>query len=196
MDKEFVPLYQTLAWMLFSGVLLFFARRRVVSMIEVLVERVRLGAEVQIGGLSLGTPPAGLLSGEVGASVTGGERGSAGDLGDLLERRAYPAELTDTLYLIHAAEVLTPRTTPGSGRYRVRVWVESFPEAELRDVESVTYRLYDDFPQRVLSTTARDKNFELWLNVYGEFTIVAYAKKKKGGAFLFRYLDLPGRPPD
>jgi hypothetical protein len=62
----------------------------------------------------------------------------------------------------------------------------------------VTYRLYDDFkPRTVVATEAREREFELWLNVYGEFTIIAYAERENGeGLWLTRYLDLPGRPPD
>lgn len=196
MGKDFVPLYETVAWMLFSGILLFLARGRVGRLMDALVRRVQLGGKLQVGGFLLGEPPASLMSGAVGASITGGETSSEKDLEGRLDRRDYPSELSDALYLIHASEVITPRTTPGSGRYRVRIWVEGFPYAEVGSVESVTYRLYDDFPQRILTTTARDRNFELWLNVYGEFTVVAYAKRKNGGVFLFRYLDLPGRPPD
>jgi hypothetical protein len=37
----------------------------------------------------------------------------------------------------------------------------------------------------------------LWLNVYGEFPVLAYVERKaKPGVWLTRYLDLPGRPPD
>ena len=196
MCKAFVPLYQTLAWMFFSGILLFLVRRKLGSLLDAVVRRVQLGGKLQIGGFLLGEPPPSLKSGEAGASITGGETPSETGIEHQLATRHYPSGLTDSLYLVHAAEVLTARTTPRSGRYRVRVWVEGFPGTDLSEVESVTYRLYDDFPRRVLSTTARDKNFELWLNVYGEFTVVAYAKRKSDGVFLFRYLDLPGRPPD
>ena len=78
------------------------------------------------------------------------------------------------------------------------VLVEAYEEKLLAGIRRVTYRLYDDFkPRKVVATEAKAQEFELWLNVYGEFTIVAYAEMENGeGIWLARYLDLPGRPPD
>lgn len=100
--------------------------------------------------------------------------------------------------LLHQAEVLQPRTSPKSGRYRVRVWVESIePERPLSDIESVTYHVWSDFKQPVLSTSDRNSNFDLWLSIYGEFPVLALVKTKDGNSLeLQRFIDLPGRPPD
>ena len=100
--------------------------------------------------------------------------------------------------IIHQAETLQPRSSPGSGRYRVRAWIESFDEASvLKEIESVTYRVWDDFRNNTLTTTDLSSNFDLWLNVYGEFPILAFVKMRDGSLIeLQRYLDLPGRPPD
>lgn len=102
------------------------------------------------------------------------------------------------LCVIHETEVLQPRTSPGSGRYRVRVWIESFAEKNtLSDVESVTYRVWSDFRNNTLTTANKSSNFDLWLNIYGEFPLLAFVKMRDGSTIeLQRYLDLPGRPPD
>lgn len=99
--------------------------------------------------------------------------------------------------LLHQAEVLTPRVAPKSGRYRVRVWIEAIQDRPLDDIDSVTYRVWDDFRNRVLATSDKNSSFDLWLNVYGEFPVIALIKTKDGAEFqLQRYLDLPGRPQD
>ena len=100
--------------------------------------------------------------------------------------------------LLHQAETLEQRTTPGSGRYRVRVWLESIEGMRsLREVESVTYHIWYNFEQPVLATTDIKSNFDLWLNVWGEFPVLALLRTKSGEQIeLHRHLDLPGRPPD
>jgi len=61
----------------------------------------------------------------------------------------------------------------------------------------VTYRISHDARPPIISTTSTETNFDLWLNVYGEFPALAYVERKnKPGVWLTRYLDLPGRPPD
>lgn len=85
-----------------------------------------------------------------------------------------------------------------SGRYRVRVWIEAIEHRlPLSEIESVTYRVWDDFRNTTLATSDASSNFDLWLSLYGEFPILAFIKKKNGDTFeLQRYLDLPGRSPD
>ncbi len=100
--------------------------------------------------------------------------------------------------LVHQAEVVQPRTSPKSGRYRVRVWVESIERARsIADIASVTYHVWNDFNPSVLSTTNQASNFDLWLSVYGEFPVLALVTTKGGETYeLQRFIDLPGRPPD
>lgn len=100
--------------------------------------------------------------------------------------------------LLHQSEELQPRTSPMSGRFRVRVWVESIERSRaLSEIESVTYHVWHDFDNPVLSTANAKSSFDLWLNIYGEFPILATIKLKSGEQFdVQRYIDLPGRPPD
>ncbi len=100
--------------------------------------------------------------------------------------------------LIHQTEVVQLRTSPKSGRYRVRVWIESFElQKPISDIASVTYHVWNDFNPPVLSTSDQASNFDLWLSVYGEFPVLALVTTKGGETYeLQRFIDLPGRPPD
>jgi prokaryotic YEATS domain len=99
--------------------------------------------------------------------------------------------------LLHQAEMVQPRTSPRSGRYRIRVWIEPMERRPLSDIASVTYHVWNDFNPPVLSTSDETSNFDLWLSVYGEFPLLALVTTKSGETFeLQRYIDLPGRPPD
>jgi hypothetical protein len=100
--------------------------------------------------------------------------------------------------LLHQTEVLQERTSPKSGRYRVRVWIETIKgNRSISDIESVTYHVWNDFRHPVLSTSDAKSNFDLWLSIYGEFPVLALIKLRSGDKVeAHRYIDLPGRPPD
>jgi hypothetical protein len=110
---------------------------------------------------------------------------------------AYQEIVAADYCLLHATEVMHPRTTPGSGRYRIRVWIEEIVDRPLEDIESVTYHVWEDFNQTIFTSCSQKSQFDLWMNVYGEFPVLALVKLKDGGSILLqRYLDIPGRPPD
>ncbi|WLH44308.1 pYEATS domain-containing protein [Pseudomonas beijingensis] len=100
--------------------------------------------------------------------------------------------------LLHQTETLRPRTTPKSGLFKVRVWVEPIDQDnDLDEIESVTYRVWEDFPQSVIASSDQKSSFDLWLKIYGEFPVLAVVRKKNGETFqLMRHIDLPGRPLD
>lgn len=100
--------------------------------------------------------------------------------------------------LLHQSETLRPRTTPGSGLFKVRIWVEPLdPDNNIAEIESVTYRVWEDFPESVIASSDQQSSFDLWLKIYGEFPVLAVVKKKSGETFqLMRHIDLPGRPMD
>lgn len=112
--------------------------------------------------------------------------------------KLYEQHVADGYCVLHESEVIRHRTSPNSGRYRVRVWIESFmPNAKMADIEMVTFRVWNDFRNSTLSTSNSKSNFDLWLNIYGEFPIMAILKLKNGELIkLNRFLDLPGRPVD
>lgn len=108
------------------------------------------------------------------------------------------ANLVQTGYcLIHEATEIVQRTSPGSGRYEARLWIESIEERSLQDIKSVTYKVWKDFPTDTYKTEDMTSSFDLWLRVYGEFPVIALIELRTGErATLQRYLDLPSRPPD
>nr|WP_191756950.1 pYEATS domain-containing protein [Komarekiella delphini-convector] len=49
----------------------------------------------------------------------------------------------------------------------------------------------------MIATESHQNQFELWLNIWGEFTVIAYVERKNQEAlWLTRYLDLPVCPLD
>jgi hypothetical protein len=113
--------------------------------------------------------------------------------------RSYKTLVEFGFVLVHLAEVLHTRTSPKSGRYRVRVWVECIDSSKtpLASIDSVTYHVWEDFSQPIVTTSDASSSFDLWMNVYGEFPVLAVIRTKTGKEIeLQRFIDLPGRPPD
>ena len=113
-------------------------------------------------------------------------------------QKSYSTLVSFGFVLRHQAEVVHPRTSPKSGRYRVRIWIEAIERRRhLSDIESVTYHVWSDFKQPVISTSNQYSDFDLWLSIYGEFPVLALVKTKDGRTYgLQRFIDLPSRPPD
>ena len=135
-------------------------------------------------------------TGGVATSDTSGTRTDSQVVSSI--ESAYNNLVSFGFVLVHQTEVVQPRTSPKSGRYRVRVWVESIePQRPISDIVSVTYHVWHDFNPPVLSTSDQASNFDLWLSVYGEFPVLALVTTKNGDTYeLQRFIDLPGRPPD
>lgn len=196
---DWVPFFQTALWVAFIAVLIAIFWRQVHALMDAVVRRVTAGATIKAGPVEIGAPPSILRTQEAASATAEGKEGIEApvDIAATLSAKRFPEGIVEDVYLVHQAEVLRERTAKQSGRYRVRVWLESY-SGDLRDITRVTYRLFDDFrPRTVVATAAREREFELWMNAYGEFTIVAIAERAEGPPiWLTRYLDLPGRPPE
>jgi hypothetical protein len=58
------------------------------------------------------------------------------------------------------------------------------------NIAAVHYVLHESFGKRLLTSTSRKKGFEVWLSIWGEFTIIAVVEHKNGSVIaLSRYLD-------
>jgi hypothetical protein len=202
-DSGWVPLFQTLAWILFWAILIRFIYRnfnlQLGGLLSAIVNRVQQGSPIEAGTFKLGVPSA-VANQQVNSATSEGTKGASlsEDLNEeVLNYQQYPTGIIEEVYLLHAAEIVSPRTENRKGSYQVKVWLEADTDIDFNECEQVVYRLHESFNQRVIATEAKNNQFELWLNVWGEFTIIAYVKRKnKEPLWLTRYLDLPGRPPD
>ena len=200
LSKEFAALYVAAVWVVFWSIVLYSFRRYLLALVDALVGRIQRGSSVTIGPVSIGEPPKELKeSGVGGVAVSDPSKSAAVPPGPAVHQldAEYRRIVEDGYFLLHAAEVIRERTSPRSGRYRVRIWLESYHDERLENVVSVTYRVWDDFARPVIGTASRATNFDLWVSIYGEFPVLAYIERKNGtGALVGRYIDLPGRPPD
>lgn len=201
--KDWIPLFQTIIEsalpLLFITILVIILWKKLHFIIDSLVVRIQKGAPVKLGSLlDVGAAPKGLQSGKVSTATSEGTEGSGTPekVKEGLLQHKYPPEINEDLYLVHAVKETRPYTGPGTGRWMVRVYVEAYEEEkQLDEIIRVTYRLHDTFMKKVIATEDRDKAFELWINIYGEFNLIAYVERKDKPSFwLTRYLDLPGRP--
>ena len=164
------------------------------------MERVRAGAKITVGMVSLEGAPPEIKENKSGIVAVTEDSGSDVIPAPLTKESInseYKRLIDQQYFCCTKVEVIRERTTPKSAIYRVRVWVESYFDQPLDQIIRVTYRVWDDADQPIISTTARRKHFELWLSLYGEFPVLAYIERKgKPGVWVTRYHDLPGRPID
>jgi hypothetical protein len=204
LDAAWVPFWQTLSWIFFWIFLLFFIQRsfsqQLGGFLTALVTRVQQGSPLKAGadGIEIGSPPPAITNQQVDTATSEGVRGIAvpQDVEEMvLHYQKYTREISETFYLLHATEVITPATKQQAGHYRVRIWLEADTPQDYNQTLRVTYRLHDSFKPQVIATESQKNQFELWLNVWGEFTVVAYVERNdKPPVWVTRYLDLPGRP--
>src|SRR5436190_7367940 len=168
-SKEFVDLYTTLLWILFWSVLLIAFRKQLAVLIGTISTKVKDGASVELFGIKFGASPPKSLSNDPGTVAVSDKHASKPETSTVasLDKR-YELLKSDRFYLLHASEVLSARTKPYSGLYRIRVWVESLEGPINKDsgILKVTYRLWDDFGEPVISTASAESNFDIWLTVY------------------------------
>lgn len=200
--KDWIPLIQTLVEtglpLLFGTFVVLLFWKKVLLIVDALVVRIQAGAPVKIGSVDIGAVPEAVKSGEAKSATSEGAHGvnTPEEIKSALQKRQYPAEITDELYLVHSSQETKPYRGPRTGQWLVRAYVEAYEDDSLLDeIVRVTYRLHDSFGENVLTTEARDKAFELWISIYGEFNLIAHVERKnKPDLWLTRYLDLPGRP--
>lgn len=137
------------------------------------------------------------LTGKTGVATSESvTRAVAPDVTGELSRR-YEAAVASGYCMIHEARMVTPRTSPRSGRFEARIWIEAITDKSLSDIRAVTYKVWHDFDPDTYRTEERGSNFDLWLKIYGEFPVIALVELNDGASiYLERYLDLPTRPQD
>jgi len=142
--------------------------------------------------------PASIRGTDTGVATSDAQRAITDPAVTLTIEQAYSEFVQFGFVLVHKTEVIRPRTSPRSGRYRVRVWVESIEQQRpLSEIESVTYHVWHDSRPPILTTEDQKTSFNLWLSIYGEFPVLALVKTHDGQTYeLQRFIDLPGRPPD
>lgn len=197
-DTGWISIIPSVLWFVFALCFVIILRRRLWLVLDAIISRIQGGAPLGLGPLNIGSPPPALRSGELKSATAEGTSGVEApvDVETMMIERRFPSEITDALYLVHVSQVITPYSGPGTGRWRVRVYVEAYDDDTLlRRIKRVTYRLHDTFNPKAISTEARDNAFELWMNIYGEFNLVAYVERDGDAPlWLTRYIDLPGRP--
>jgi prokaryotic YEATS domain len=91
-----------------------------------------------------------------------------------------------------------------NGEYPVRVFLEFYDDVRgvastphrakfsRKQIAAVHYLLHESFGKRLITSTSQRKEFEAWLSIRGEFTIIAIVEHKDGSTIaLSRYLSLP-----
>ena len=197
MTEAWSSFLQTLLWISIIVYFIFKLRKLIQFLPDIIKNRLEEGASFDVGPVSIGTPPEAIKKGEKGAVTSEGTGGipTSKELEFILINRMYPTGFSDDYYLVHSWESPQESSEGSESQFRIRLWLEASPEQSLDNVSRVTYRLLQEFSRQVVSTEARGRDFELWLNTSKELNVIAYVERRdQTSIWLNRHLTLPGRP--
>ncbi len=192
-DPALVPLLQTILWIAFWVFVTVLIRTS--RLFTVLVKRIEAGSPLRAGYFELGAPPA-LMNPSVEAVTAEGVDGipvSPSATEAVVDYQKHSTAIAEAVYLVHAAREISSRTAAAPGRYWVKVWLDAYTDTEFNACTRVTYRLHESFKHPIVATEAKEKHFEVWMEICEEFTVVAYVEREaKEPLWLTRFIDLPG----
>ncbi len=188
---------QTLLWISIIVYFIFKLRKVIQFLPDILKKRLEEGAPFSIGPVSIGTPPEAIMKGEKGAVTSEGTGGisASQEIESIMLNSRYPAGVSDEYYLVHSWEAVHQSDKDDVEQFRIRLWFEALNRQLLDNISRVTYKLPQEFPQQVVATEAKGRDFELWFNTSKEINIMALvAKEDNTSMWLSRHITLPGRP--
>lgn len=188
---------QTLLWISIVIYFIFKLRKVIQFLPDIVRKRLEEGASFAVGPVSIGTPPEAIMRGEKGAVTSEGIGGMATpqEVESMMLNKKYPTGVSDEYYLVHSWEAIQSSDNGKDGQFRIRLWLETVSKQSLDHVGRVTYKLPEEFPNQVVATEARGRDFELWFNSSKEINVMAFVEKMdKSSMWLNRHITLPGRP--
>jgi hypothetical protein len=203
LGASWVPFWQTIVWLIFWVFIIQYINKnfsqQISSLFNAFITRIQDGSALKLGNFVELDVPTAIKTQQVSTATAEGVSGIKipEDINEkVLNYQKNSTGISESIYLIHLAEVIVSRTPEKPGLYRVKIWLEAYFEDDFNDCTRVIYRLHNTFKKQIIATESPQNQFELWLNIWGEFTVIAYVERKdKEALWLTRYLDLPGRPP-
>ena len=139
LNPAWVPFWQGISWIFFWFLLLYFVKsnftKQLGDLLDAVIARIKDGSTIKVStsGIEVGgsLPPPAIANEQVRAATSEGIRGlerSLEAVEKVLNYEQNSSGIAEEVYLIHQAEVITPRTEEESGFYRVRVWLEAYEE--------------------------------------------------------------------
>lgn len=188
--KDWVPLFQSLVWPVFVGIILIFAKTPFLGLLDVIQKRIIAGADFEAGptGIKIGQAPK-------LADVEPTKPGNVADHKKSIRATSEngplePVEASD-IYLVHTARRDAKLDRGGRAYYRVRLYLDADHEETLDRVTEVTYYLHPTFKDPVRVVRNRDTSFEIRTVLWGEFNVAANVHFKNGtNRELERYINI------
>ncbi len=180
--EDYMPLLQTLVWPAFILLLVWATRKRILSILDAIRERIEAGDPFEAGrsGIKLGP-----------SSETRADR----DVLETQEDDAPPSEEGDLenpgIYLVHLARRDRSLDRGEFQYYRLQIFIETEPGVDLDCVSKVVYQLHPDFPKPARVVTDVETQFELQTAAWGQFYMTAdvYLEGRDKPFHLERYIN-------
>lgn len=155
--SDWIPFFQTLAWILFISIILLLTRRQVAALLTALIRNVQGGASVKFPWLEVGPQVVPIQS-------------------DDLDSESSPIYRIRSVFLAHSVGPWE-MWNDGKRRRSIDIWADSFYDEVKDKIEKVTFYLPSSFPDRVRPKT-KQEGFSTHTAAYGEFVVGAEVQFK------------------
>jgi hypothetical protein len=188
---EWVPLLQTLVWPIFIGVLIFWFRNNLSTVVQAITERIKSGASVKAGPIELGT-----IAKEMEKLPDAPQSAiKAAEPTDWRQERAEKYRKVDGYMLVH---VYRPSTMP-SQKYDIFVFIvrhqkgaEGPPRRHFTEIAKAEFFFGDSWGNKVFEVENSGDIIGVQTHAWGTFLAccrVTFKDVTRDPIILYRYVD-------
>jgi len=198
MEKA-IPLLQSLVWPVFILILIFWAGKSILRILNAIRVRIEAGDTFEAGSSGLKLTSTGKLVKTSGpqriVSPTPAET-SIKELNTIAEADDVKGDVEEDFdnpgyHIVHKARRERSLDSGDYEYYRLRIFLETEPDVDISRVKKVVYHLVEGFPNPDRKATDPDTQFEIRTSAWGQFYLTAdiYLEDREKPLRLGRYLN-------
>ncbi len=179
----YVPLFQTVVWPVFLGVLLWCFRRQFGLCVEAIQKRIETGSSLKAGPVEIGEDLRDLDYASPQAKLPASQQPEMSDWDD--ERKGI-YKSNSGIFLTH---ILTPSKRPGQ-KYDIFIYLIRHKTTDFSDVQKTEFFLGHMWGSKVFTEEPKNGKIGVSTSAYGPFLCTCRVHLKKGEVInLHRYID-------
>jgi hypothetical protein len=195
--KDWVPLFQSLVWPIFIGIMVWKFKPQVETFLTTLNDKLKTAKTIDLGkdGIKISS----IVSDDkktisddsnISEEMEGKLRAELGGLGEGRHLLASSPEQASHIYLRHSAKRDSSLDKNGLAYYRLNFWLDADEKQLLSQVERVIYVLHPTFRNPLREVRSRENDFGMTTIAWGEFNLKAKVYRSDGKTVtLERYID-------
>ena len=189
--KDFVPLFQTIIWIVFFGVILVIFRKLINDLISVLIDRIRKSSFVKLWGVEFEEKLRSLEHIDLLKDNRTPEKTIMDSNG--VEREKHREKIYENNHGLFLTHILTPSNKAGYKDiyiYLIRHKPQTREEERFLDIEKAEFFFGHMWNNQIFQTEPRKGIVGISASAYAPFLCTCFVKLKNGSEIeLYRYID-------